>query len=80
MTIIRSIILFLLALLCKIRGGYMVWQWLQISKGLLVGALGGVVLFFRCNTHSAAEVSLWAGMRRLRRRLRGLVHLVGLVL
>ncbi len=45
MSIMRSIALFLLAGLCEIGGGYLVWQWLRNGKGLLIGAIGGLVLF-----------------------------------
>ncbi len=42
---IKSISLFVLAGLCEIGGGYLVWQWLRSGKGLWVGALGGLILF-----------------------------------
>jgi small multidrug resistance family-3 protein len=37
--------LFLLAGLCEIGGGYLVWLWLRDGRGVLLGALGGLVLF-----------------------------------
>jgi len=43
--ILRSIILFILAALAEIGGGYLVWQWLRGGKGWLVGLLGGITLF-----------------------------------
>ncbi len=43
-TISRSLLLFLLAGLAEIGGGYLVWQWLRESKALWVGIVGGVVL------------------------------------
>jgi small multidrug resistance family-3 protein len=45
MNVLRSAVLFLLAGLCEIGGGYMVWQWLRGGRGVLWGRLGGVVLF-----------------------------------
>jgi small multidrug resistance family-3 protein len=45
MLIVRSIILFTLAGLCEIGGGNLVWQWLRNGRGLLMGAVGGAVLF-----------------------------------
>jgi small multidrug resistance family-3 protein len=43
-TILKSVLLFLLAGLCEIGGGYLVWQWLRNGRGLLMGALGGCAL------------------------------------
>ena len=37
-------ILFMLAGLAEIGGGWLVWQWLRNGKGLWVGLLGGAVL------------------------------------
>jgi small multidrug resistance family-3 protein len=44
-TILKSVVLFVLAGLCEIGGGYLVWQWLRNGRGLAIGAIGGVVLF-----------------------------------
>ncbi len=44
-TIARSLLLFLLAGLCEIGGGYLVWLWLRDGRGAWLGALGGLVLF-----------------------------------
>ena len=44
METIQSIGLFLLAGMCEIGGGYLVWQWLRNGKSLVVGLIGGVVL------------------------------------
>lgn len=40
-----SILLFLLAGLLEIGGGYLVWQWLREGRGWVYGATGGLVLF-----------------------------------
>lgn len=40
-----SIVFFLLAGLCELGGGYLVWLWLREDYGLIVGAVGGFVLF-----------------------------------
>lgn len=40
-----SVGLFLLAGLCEIGGGYLVWLWWRDGRGALLGALGGLVLF-----------------------------------
>jgi len=44
MEIIRSISLFLIAGLCEIGGGYLIWVWLRDGKSALLGLIGGVVL------------------------------------
>jgi small multidrug resistance family-3 protein len=43
--IAQSIVLFLVAGLCEIGGGYLVWLWLRNGRGALLGVLGGIVLF-----------------------------------
>lgn len=35
MSVLRSAVLFLLAGLCEIGGGYLVWQWLRNGRGIL---------------------------------------------
>ena len=44
-TITRSIALFLLAGICEIGGGYLVWLWLRDHRTVWFGALGGLILF-----------------------------------
>ncbi len=41
----RSVALFVLAGLLEIGGGYLVWLWLRDGKAVILGALGGLVLF-----------------------------------
>src|SRR5574337_1556769 len=45
MVITQSILLFILAGLCEIGGGYLVWQWWRNGASRLVGLLGAVILF-----------------------------------
>ena len=45
MEVARSVVLFVIAGICEIGGGYLVWQWLRNGRGALIGALGGLVLF-----------------------------------
>lgn len=42
--IIRSLTLFLLAGLCEIGGGYLIWLWLKEQQSWGVGLLGGIIL------------------------------------
>ena len=41
----RSILLFALAGLCEIAGGYLLWLWLRDGRAAWLGALGGLLLF-----------------------------------
>jgi small multidrug resistance family-3 protein len=43
--VLRTLGLFVVAGLAEISGGWLVWQWLREGKGLLLGALGGFILF-----------------------------------
>lgn len=43
--ILRSLFIFILAGLCEIGGGYMVWLWLRDNKPWWFGLLGGIILF-----------------------------------
>ena len=43
--VLRSAVLFTLAGLCEIGGGYLVWQWLRNGRGTLWGVAGGFLLF-----------------------------------
>lgn len=45
MIILKSLIVFVLAGLCEIGGGYLVWLWLRSGKPWWIGAIGGVILF-----------------------------------
>ena len=42
--LVYSIALFVLAGLCEIGGGWLVWQWLREGKGLSWGLVGAVIL------------------------------------
>ncbi len=42
--LIKSILIFLLAGVCEIGGGYLIWLWLREGKPLWYGIIGGVVL------------------------------------
>lgn len=41
---IKSVLIFILAGLCEIGGGYLVWLWLKEEKPLWYGLLGGLIL------------------------------------
>jgi small multidrug resistance family-3 protein len=44
MKIFTSIFIFILAGLCEIGGGYLVWQWLRNDKPWWLGVIDGIVL------------------------------------
>jgi small multidrug resistance family-3 protein len=43
--IIVTLVLFFVAALMEIGGGYLVWQWIREKKGILIGLTGGIILF-----------------------------------
>ena len=43
--LVISLTLFFAAALLEITGGYLVWIWLRKKKGLLIGLIGGLILF-----------------------------------
>lgn len=44
MDFIKSIFLFILAVLCEIGGGYLIWLWLREGGALWVAVIGGMIL------------------------------------
>jgi small multidrug resistance family-3 protein len=46
MALIKSFLLFILAGLSEIGGGYLIWQWLKNDKPIWWGIIGGIVLVF----------------------------------
>jgi small multidrug resistance family-3 protein len=42
--IFQSLFLFVLAGLCEIGGGYLIWLWLRVGKGIEFAILGAVLL------------------------------------
>jgi len=44
MEFIRTVIIFTVAGLCEIGGGYLVWLWLREGKPLWYGITGGIIL------------------------------------
>ncbi|MGH9952983.1 MAG: YnfA family protein [Nitrososphaeraceae archaeon] len=45
LSVFTSIILFFVAALAEIGGGYLVWKWIRERKGIMFGLFGGIVLF-----------------------------------
>ena len=43
--IIVTLGLFFVAALMEICGGYLVWQWIREKKGIIMGLMGGIILF-----------------------------------
>jgi small multidrug resistance family-3 protein len=46
MQIIQSLFYFILAGLCEIGGGYLVWLWLREGKSVWFAGAGAIILFF----------------------------------
>ncbi len=58
-TILRSLLLFVLAGIAEIGGGYLVWQWLREGKAIWIGIVGGAVLIlYGVISHPANGISL----------------------
>lgn len=60
-----SIMIFILAGLAEIGGGYFVWQWIKAGSSLAYGITGflllslyGIVLFLRCRMRTLAVFML----------------------
>ena len=45
MIVLKSILIFIVAGLCEIGGGYLVWLWLRENRPWWLGAIGGIILF-----------------------------------
>ena len=45
LSVFTSIILFFVAALAEIGGGYLVWKWIRERKGIVFGLFGGIILF-----------------------------------
>ena len=43
--IIVTLGIFFVAALMEIGGGYLVWQWVREKKGIVIGSIGGIILF-----------------------------------
>ena len=70
MKIVKSLLLFILAGLCEIGGGYLIWLWLKADRNLYgYGILGGCILVLYGIVCYLANRQLWQGVRRLRRGL-----------
>ena len=41
---VRSFLLFVLAGICEIGGGWLIWKWLRDGRPAVWGLLGGVIL------------------------------------
>jgi small multidrug resistance family-3 protein len=44
-SIFASVVLFFVAALAEIGGGYLVWKWIRERKGIVFGVVGGIILF-----------------------------------
>jgi small multidrug resistance family-3 protein len=44
MSVVKSFLLFVLAGLCEIGGGYLIWLWLKENKPLAYGIAGAIIL------------------------------------
>ncbi len=40
----REITLYIIAGLCEIGGGYLIWQWLKEEKSIFLGIIGAIIM------------------------------------
>jgi small multidrug resistance family-3 protein len=67
MDIARSLFLFVLAGLCEIGGGYLMWLWMRDNRGIWFAVLGALVLILYgiIPTFQPANFGrVYAGLRR----------------
>jgi len=43
-SVLKSLLIFILAGLCEIGGGYLIWLWLKEERSLWLGITGGILL------------------------------------
>jgi hypothetical protein len=57
--IITTLVLFFVAALMEIIGGYLVWQWIREKKGILIGLTGGIILSVYGIIPTLQTISFW---------------------
>lgn len=78
MKILFSIVLFVLAGLCEIGGGYLIWQWLREGKAWWMGLSGAVILVLYGIIATWQPGHLWKGICSLRWDFYNAGHHLGL--
>ncbi len=79
MLIFKSALLFIIAGICEIGGGYLVWLWLRESKSLILGVLGGGNFDSLWHSANFSTCSFRQGLCRIRRCICCHVTSLGLV-
>ncbi len=78
MVIAKSLFYFVLAGLCEIGGGYLVWLWLRENKSPWLALVGAIVLIFYGIMPNIPTSTLWQSLCCIWRDLHCYVHAVGL--
>ena len=73
-----SLLYFLVAGLCEISGGYLVWLWLREGKSVWLAVLGAAVLVLYGIIPTLQPREFWTGLCCLWRRLCGALVTVGM--
>jgi hypothetical protein len=76
-TYVRTIVLYLIAGLAEIGGGWLVWQWLREGKGLMWGLIGGAFSYLWCDPHPSGGTGVRPSVRGVWRYFYHAIHLVG---
>lgn len=77
--VLKAALLFILAGIAEIGGGYLIWQWLREGKTWYVGLCGGVILAVYGIIATFQVFLLWACICSIRRCLYCSFHCMGLV-
>jgi hypothetical protein len=75
--LIATLGLFFVAALMEIGGGYLVWQWIREKKGILIGLIGGIILFLYGYNSYASTISFWKNICRIWRNIHYFVNCMG---
>ena len=75
--IITTLVLFFVATLMEIGGGYLVWQWIREKKSVLIGLTGGIILFVYGIIPTLQPSHFWKDICCIRRNIHYFVNRMG---
>jgi Uncharacterised BCR, YnfA/UPF0060 family len=75
---LRSLMYFLLAGVCEIGGGYLIWLWLREGKSPWLGLAGAVVIMYVWRNSHPPACQFWARLCGLRWSVHSAGHAVGM--
>jgi drug/metabolite transporter superfamily protein YnfA len=78
MQIAESIIYFIIAGLCEIGGGYLVWLWLREGANIWFGIFGAINFSSLLNYSHSSTRKFWTSICSIRRRIYSNGHTMGM--